>query len=184
MLDGTRVKHPKDIANDYFSSGDNVTNITFSATNASSTFRTTNCTLFDYYYILSNLGSGKNLSSLFEYPQNTDYGFFDIETNNNPDIRLFADCSQVTSLSSCFGRNASSKRIYLKSPTVEDGIVTIDNGLFSSLTSCTNFTEIFYTYKYVVDKYLFRRKNGNYPIASLSYFTPTHILNEPPLDYS
>jgi hypothetical protein len=140
--------------------------------------------LFDYYYILSNLGNGKSLENLFRQPQNSNYGFFNIETNNNPDIRLFENCSAVTSLSWCFGQNASSRHIYLKSPTIENGIVTEDDGLFSPLINCTSLTAIFNSYSYVVDKYLFRRKTNNYKITSLSYFTPSSVLNEPPSDYS
>lgn len=184
VLNGTKVKHPKDITNNYYSSGSKVTNITFGIAQSYAAFYQTKCTLFDYYYILSNLGSGTNLDNMFAYPQNTDYGFFDIENNNNPDVRLFADCTNVTSVNFCFSYNAGSHKLYLQSPTISNGTVTADNGLFSALVSCTDFSGVFYSYTYVVDKYLFRRMSNNYVMTSLNYFNPSYILNNPPSDFS
>jgi len=184
VLDGTRVRYPKDITSDYFSDDPNATNITFYTSTCTESFSTTNCTIFDYYYILSNLGNGKNLGSLFSYPQNTAYGRFNIENDNNPDIRLFENCSAVTSLSFCFGYSAGSNHIYLQSPTISENTVVTDDGLFSALINCTNINGIFYSYSYVCDRYLFRRKNGNYKITSYTYFTPNHVLNNPPENYS
>jgi hypothetical protein len=184
VLNSTTVKHPKDITTDYFSSGNKVTNITFNLANASYAFYQTNCTLFDYYYMLSNLGSGTNIADMFEFAQNTSYGLFDIETGNNPDTRLFTDCNNVTSIRGCFRRSGSTKRLYLKSPTVSSDTVTSDNGLFSPLINCTDFSTVFLGYYYVIDKYLFRRAVGNYKVTTINYFYPAYILNEPPVDFS
>lgn len=184
ILNGTKVKHPKDITNNYFSSGNKVTNITFGISNSSAAFYQTNCTLFDYYYILSNLGNGTTLNSMFAYPQNTTYGFFNIENGNNPDLRLFADCANITSVYFCFGYNAGGHKIYLQSPTVVNGTVTADDGLFSPLVNCDDFGGVFYSYTYVLDKYLFRRFSNNYIARYMNYFNPSYILNNPPTDFS
>lgn len=184
VLNGTIVKHPKDITVDYFSEGPKVTNLSFSISNSGSAFYQTNCTLFDYYYILSNLGTGTSLSSMFAYTKNENYGKFDIENGNNPDIRLFENCTNVLSVNHCFRISGTTKNIYLKSPTVSDNMIVSDNGLFSALTNCTDFSSCFLGYYYIIDRYLFRRLIGNYKIKTLNYFYPKYILNEPPVNFS
>lgn len=183
VLNGTKVKHPADISSELYSSGKGVTNITFGITDGSYGFYNTNCTLFDYYYLLYNIGAATSISCLFAYTNNTTYGKFDLSTNNNPDIRLFDKCGNVTSISFIFGYN-SGKTIYIPSPTVSAGSVTVDNGLFSKLVNCRNFTGVFYSYSYVIDRFLFRRTSGNYSITHLDYFTPSRILNVPPATIS
>lgn len=121
---------------------------------------------------------------MFAYPQNTTYGFFNIENGNNPDLRLFADCANITSVYFCFGYNAGGHKIYLQSPTVVNGTVTADDGLFSPLVNCDDFGGVFYSYTYVLDKYLFRRFSNNYIARYMNYFNPSYILNNPPTDFS
>ena len=197
VLNGTHVKHPIDIPSinspsDYFWNSNNATNMTFSTGNATDCFSGTNCTLFDIYYVLSNLGSATDLSTLFGYNKNTDYGGFNIENGNNPDTRMFNWATNVTSLSFIFrSPSGPTKRIYLTSPTVVDGIVTVNDGLYSPLVNCSNFSGVFYGYTYLCDRFLFRRSRNNEHYipdtvlsASMAYFNPTYVLNEPPSDFS
>lgn len=184
VLDGQRVKYPTDISVLGYNSGTKVTNLTFNGNYGFRAFTTTNCTIFDYYYMLSNLGGARHIGHMFAFPQNKEYGFFDINTGNNPDVRLFSCCSDVTSVEFCFGYNAQGHNIYLKSPSVTNGIVTADDGLFSPLINCRHFSGVFYQYTYGADRFLFRRLNGNYIAGYLNHFTPRYIANTPPSDIS
>ena len=121
-------------------SGRTVTNISF--TTGSSVFRRTNYTLFDVYYALSNLGSTTDCSAMFYGGVNLTYGRFNDSTGNSPNRYMFAKCTNVINLSSLFwGNESNTIRVY--SPTVEDGVVTVDDGLFSPLINTTNISDIF-----------------------------------------
>ena len=121
-------------------SGRMVTNMSF--TTGSSVFRETNYTLFDVYYALSNLGSTTDCSAMFYIGLNSTYGRFNDSNGNSPNRYMFAKCTNVINLSSLFWGNGSNTiRVY--SPTVEDGVVTVNNGLFSPLTNTTDISNIF-----------------------------------------
>ena len=127
-------------SSDLKQSGRIVTNMSF--TTGNSVLRGTNYTLFDVYYALSNLGSTTDCSAMFYNGLNSTYGRFDDSTGNSPNRYMFVKCGSVINLSSMFWGNGSNTiRVY--SPTVEDGVVTIDNGLFSPLINTTNISGIF-----------------------------------------
>lgn len=178
VLDGNRVKHPLDITNNFFGTGETDTNMTLSAYDVSATFRYTNCTIFDYYYILYNVDTNvRNLNSLFEYNENLDWGAFDYSHNNNIDKRIFTNCEQITDMYFLFGRR--SHKLYLQSPTINGENVTLDNGLFSPLKNVADLGGIFYGASYYCDRFLFRRANDNYKITTLTWFAPKACFNVP-----
>lgn len=172
------VKHPLDISEDLFTEGLGVTNMTFGVDDASACFYETNCTIFDYYYILTNIGIAKNISSLFAFPKNSTWGIFDISANNNVDKRLFRNCGSVTNISSIF--YYANHKVYLQSPTIDlnSKTVSADDGLFSPLTELTAMSYVFGG-TYYIDKYLFRRVVGNYKISNMTAFRPNVCFNEP-----
>ena len=178
ILDDNRVKHPLDISNDLFSDGDTTSNISLSANNLTNAFRYTNCTVFDYYYLLYNVDPiVTKLTSLFEYNQNTDWGLFDYRNGNNIDKRTFTNCGNITSVEMLFGRR--SHRVYLTSPTVSGTTVTADDGLFSPLVKAESLSGIFFGGTYYCDRFVFRRASGNYKLIELNWFAPVACFNKP-----
>lgn len=179
VLDGDRVKHPLEIASDLFSSGDTASNISLDNASVANAFRYTNCTVFDYYYLLYNIKpTVTTLNYLFEYNQNTDWGVFDYRIGNNIDKRIFSNCGNVTSATWLFGRR--SHRLYLQSPTVSNNTVTANDGLFSPLVNVKNINAMFYGATYYCDRFLFRRTTGStYSIEQMTYFAPNACFNNP-----
>lgn len=178
VLSGSRVMMPYEVLGlssptaigtaNLKQSGRTVTNMSFSTGN--STFRETNYTLFDVYYALSNLGSTTDCSNMFYNGLNSTYGRFNDSTGNSPNRNMFAKCTNVISVSSMFwGCGSNTIRVY--SPTVEDGVVTANDGLFSPLTSVTNIANIFGQYYTVVDRFVFRRTDSTqYKITNMARF--------------
>lgn len=119
--------------------GDKVTNMTFGSTSASYAFYGTNCTAFDAYYILWNIGSATNLSNIFAYVKQVMFGGADTSANNSPHRSMFTKCGKVTNLQSAFGYNRGSgnKNIVLYGPS------ETEEGLFGYLKACTNIALIF-----------------------------------------
>lgn len=175
-----KVKHPFDINVDLFSDGAEATNMVFGATNVSYCFSETSCTVFDYYYMFANVGVANVLTQLFSYPKNAIYGKFDITTGNNIDKRIFTNCAAVTSLGSAF--YGASHNMYLQSPTVNNqGVVTVDDGLFSPLVNVTSIDSIFSSgSSFYIDKYFFRRtSNQSYALKNIRLFRPATCFNAP-----
>ena len=175
-----KVKHPLDIVSldNFFSDGDQVTNMKLDVANVSNAFQRTNCTVFDYYYILANIGTSvRNINNLFIYAQNTDWGFFDYRNNNNIDSKTFINCGNVTSVSFIFGYNTNY--VYYKSPTITNGTVSDDNGLMSPLINATDISGMFYGGTYYCDRFIFRRNSGNYSANTLNFFNPVACFNTP-----
>ena len=188
VLNGNRVKHPLEISSNMFCDGDNVTNMKLVTATMTYGFRNTNCTIFDYYYILYNIGpSVRTLTQLFAYAQNSTWGIFDYRNEKNIDKRIFTNCGAVTNVSFLFGYK--THRVYLTSPTTQevydsetgitDRVPTADDGLFSPLTSVTNLSSVFYNGVYYCDKSVFRRLSGNYAITNLTRFKPEACFNYP-----
>lgn len=178
VLNGSKVKHPLDITSNFFSTGNNVTNITLDASNVSNAFQRTNCTVFDYYYILANLSSNvRTINSLFTYAVNADWGLFDYREGNNIDPRIFYNCGNITSAYFLFGYNANN--VYLTSPTIVNNAVSEDDGLFSPLVNITDLGGVFYGGSYYCDRFVFRRNSGNYKITNLTFFNPAACFNSP-----
>ena len=151
---------------DTFTTGSTATNIRFSNSPnlLTNLFRGTALTQFDVYYILCVLAlSNVKLSQSASFTFREIPTMFDWKTGNQPNRYMFYGCSMITS----FGETFSSGTTYLYSPTVEDGKVTADDGLFSPLTNLTSIGSMFGSI--VCSKYLFHRKDGTYPITSLSY---------------
>ena len=185
VLSGSRVmmpyevlglQSPTDITSaNLKQSGRGVTNMSFDI--GSSVFKATNYTLFDVYYALSNLGSATNCDSMFYSSKNSSYGRFDDSTGNSPNRYMFAKCSNITNFSSLFW-DCGSNKIRLYSPTVVDGSVTANDGLFSPLTSTTNIANIFGSYYTVIDRFIFRRTdNTQYKITNMARFF-AHLITE------
>lgn len=174
VLDGKRVKHPVEISGMVQDgqivkqAGEKVTNITYSQTNGSYMFYKTSCTTFDIYYTLYNIGALTILNNMFWGL--TSYAFeWTEEVDNSPNTHLFDKCGNVTSVSGCFRESVGKIRLF--SPTNNQTDVTSDDGLFSPLINCTNVSTIFFSSPAVfADRFVFRRKDGNYSLKSLDYF--------------
>ena len=188
VLNGNKVKHPLDISSSMFSDGNEVTNMSLITSDMSEGFRYTNCTVFDYYYILYNVGSSvRNLTNLFAYNQNSTWGRFDYRNGNNIDIRIFTNCGAVTNLSYLFGYR--THYLYLVSPTTQeqfdletgviDRIPIADDGLFSPLVNALYINSMFYQSTYYCDKSVFRKRSGNYSITQMNRFRPAACFKSP-----
>lgn len=151
--------------NDLFQSGSKVTNITFGITDVSNTFDGTNCTIFDLYYTLCNLGSAKILQSLFANLKNINYGVFNYE--NSPNLYIFNKATNVTSISFIMDQRANldTKKIRLFA------------GLFNPLVNLTELSGPFYGYSYIIDENIFKDSNFS-KLTTISYFYPKFILDD------
>lgn len=186
VLSGSRVRMPYEVlglsgptavdSSSLRQSGRTVTNMSF--TTGNSVLRETNYTLFDVYYALSNLGSTTDCSAMFYNGLNSTYGRFNDSNGNSPNRYMFAKCTNVTNLSSLFWGNGSNTiRVY--SPTVEDGEVTANDGLFSPLTNTTDISNIFGQYYTVVDRFVFRRTDSTqYKISNMARFYMSLIVED------
>lgn len=159
-----------------FTTGSTATNIRFAnrSSQLESLFRGTSLTQFDVYYILCVLA----LSNV-TIRQSASYTFKDITpamfnwgVGNQPNRYMFYGCSMITSFANTFSTIGST---FLYSPTVENGVVTADDGLFSPLTNLSSIASMFGSI--VCSKYLFHRKNGTYPITVLSYESVRRIYD-------
>lgn len=152
-----------------FASGDTVTNIKFTntANQTNELFRGTSITQFDVYYTLAMLALSEVTVSQSLYHTFYAGALFDWSTGNYPSKYTFYRCSMITAINEPVIIKGS---VFLPSPTVVDGEVTVDDGLLSPLI---NLTSVHYlagpSASIVCSKYLFRRKEGNYPIKSLTY---------------
>lgn len=183
IKDGNMIKTPweilKDNPDDFdnitwedtFQEGDNVTNFEISNNkNANGTYYnylyatfSNGCTLFDSYYFLCILalsGITTNQSAYYTFP----YGLFDWSKGLIPSRYTFYKCSCITSMKNLYGGSS----VYLYSPSVENGVVTKDNGLFSPLTGLTSISSCFNSESdgSVASKYLLHRKEGSYALIS------------------
>lgn len=191
VLSGTRVMLPCEVVNGEGNYGDanlfqgdanttGVTNMAFR--NLYACFANTSFTLFDVYYTFARLVQGLeiNATSSFQSGRNKE-GTFDDSTGNSPNRHMFDYAGGVTSLNSAFDFPAEYKPFVLYSPTHtkdDEGNETINNdGLFSKLTKCTDVGYMFWSMRFVIDRYLFRRNgNSSYAIQSLSGFNPMRII--------
>ena len=186
VLSGSRVMMPYEVlglsgptavdSSSLRQSGRTVTNMSF--TTGNSVLRETNYTLFDVYYALSNLGSTTDCGAMFYNGLNSTYGRFNDSNGNSPNRYMFAKCTNVINLSYLFWGNGSNTiRVY--SPTVEDGEVTANDGLFSPLTNTTDISNIFGQYYTVVDRFVFRRTdNTQYKISNMARFYMSLIVED------
>lgn len=159
-----------------FTTGSTATNIRFAnrSSQLESLFRRTALTQFDVYYILCVLAlSNVTISqdANFTFREITP-AMFDWSTGNQPNRYMFYGCSIITKFQNTFTTNDST---FLYSPTVENGVVIADDGLFSPLTNLYHIGSMFGSI--VCSKYLFHRKNGTYPIIILSYESVRRIYD-------
>ena len=159
-----------------FTTGSTATNIRFANRSGQleSLFRGTALTQFDVYYILCVLALSNvtiSQSANFTFREITP-AMFDWSTGNQPNRYMFYGCSMITSFGNTFSTNGST---FLYSPTVENRVVTADDGLFSPLTNLSSIGSMFGSI--VCSKYLFHRKNGTYPITGLSYESVRRIYD-------
>ena len=166
-----------------FTTGPTATNIRFAdkSNQLESLFRGTALTQFDVYYILcvlalSNVTTSQYASFTFREITPT---MFDWSTGNQPNRYMFYGCSMITSFDETFSTiekdSTESVSTFLYSPTVEDGVVIADDGLFSPLTNLSSIASMFGSI--VCSKYLFHRKNGTYPITVLSHESVRRIYD-------
>lgn len=158
-----------------FTTGSTATNIRFAdkSNQLESLFRGTALTQFDVYYILCVLALSNvttNQSASFTFRDITPV-MFDWSTGNQPNRFMFYGCSMITSFGQTFSISEKDSTeivsTFLYSPSVENGVVIADDGLFSPLINLSSIGNMFGSI--VCSKYLFHRKNGTYPITDLSY---------------
>lgn len=196
VVENNIIKHPTELGDEVYDSnndilkfqnGDVVTNMSINNTNAIYDFSNTACTLFDLYYILYNIGNATNLESIFRDTTSAKFTMSidtdnDVVYNNSLHVKTFKKCNNVTSLAWAF-RDIGSRFIIYSPSTDSVGNVTADDGLFSPLVNCTNFSGLFFGNTYLIDRFVFRRKPltnevaNVYNIKVLDWFTPTAIIN-------
>lgn len=166
-----------------FTTGPTATNIRFAnkSSQLESLFRGTALTQFDVYYILCVLALSNvtiSQSASFTFREITP-AMFDWSTGNQPNRYMFYGCSMIISFEQTFSINEedSTENVstFLYSPSVENGVVIADDGLFSPLINLTSAISMFGNI--VCSKYLFHRKNGTYPIINLFYENVTRIYD-------
>lgn len=183
VLDETRVKHPLEISGMIEDSilqkqsGNKVTNISFTKTDGSYMFYGTNCTLFDIYYALYNIGTLTSITYMFGQLKNARWEWTE-NADNSPNKNLFINCGNIVNADALF-YDSTSAGIRLFSPTFnEEGEVEQDNGLFSPLVNCTNIRLIFGRNIIYTDRFIFRRKSGNYKFTNIGYFRPGLVVDD------
>jgi hypothetical protein len=142
----------------------------FSATSAHSSFRNTNCSLFDIYYVFYNLGNLTDFSWAFAGLKTSKFEWTET-IDNSPNVKLFKNGANITNLAGCF-RDGTTKPCKILSPSHSGDTITGDDGLFSPLINCTNISTIFYGSQVYTDRFVFRRKSGNYKLIDIGYFYP------------
>lgn len=183
LLKASPSDYDKVVWSDTFTTGSTATNIRFAnrSNQLVNLFRGTALTQFDVYYALCVLalsGVTINQSASFAFREITPT-MFDWSTGNQPNRYMFYGCSMITD----FGNTFSIAGVtYLYSPTVENGVVTADDGLFSPLTKLNSIGSMFGTI--ACSKYLFHRKSGTYPITSLTYETVKRVYDSDELGSS
>lgn len=187
ILDSTgRVKHPTELyAGDiryHNISNTGVTRMWLGINNGSSLLAYTNSTIFDLYYILDMCDKDVNIEyidSIFYYSRNTNYGrfYWNASCDNSPHVKMFEHCTHVRSMQDAM-YGATGNIIRLKSPSHSGNTVTNDDGLFSPLTSLNTLTWPFRSYNFVIDRFCFRRKTGNYPITQFKDFRVYSIVGD------
>lgn len=157
-----------------FTTGSTATNMRFAdgSNQLESLFRGTALTQFDVYYILCVLALSNVTTNQYAYYTFKDItpAMFDWSTGNQPNRYMFYGCSMITRFTYTFStieaEDNTANPTFLYSPTIENGVVTADDGLFSPLIKLSS---IGYMFKYIVcSKYLFHRKNGTYPITDIT----------------
>lgn len=177
------VHHPTelftgDIRNQVISAT-GLTKMWFGISSGSGNFRNTNCTIFDMYYIMDMCDkevNTTNLDYLFYQNRNSTYGRFNWTAtyDNSPHIKMFEHCTHITrAYYFCNGSGV----IRFKSPTHTNSEVSADDGLFSSLTSLQSINWWFAGYTIVIDRFCWRRLNGDYVITTFNDFRPRYIIN-------
>ena len=166
-----------------------VTNMDFNTSDISDCFRATNLTTFDVYYVLTSIGYSGRVDRVGEGEQvvnitNIDNLFSDIQLNrlfswkDSPNRYMFSWAKNVVSARFAFSYSTDrDSAIRLYSPHVIDGEVIRDNGLYSPLTDLKNMEGMWANCKFVSDRFLFRRRTGNYKLQNINHFFPTAIIN-------
>lgn len=152
-----------------FYEGTQVTNMALANSDCSYTFRGTNCTVNDIYYILYTIkDSVTDISSLFAYVVNPNI-LFDFE----PDKYMFNKCSQVTNIDEIF-RTGLRNENNIKISSYKES----HQGLFTPLVNLTKFKGVFLGYnKYMIDKNIFKGATFS-KLKSIVYFNPNFIVDD------
>ena len=165
-----------------------VTNLDFNSSDISDCFRSTSVTTFDVYYVLTALGySGRprrlgvgeqvvnitNIDNLFSDCRNDLFNW-----NNSPNRYMFSWAKNVVRARFTFSFSGTEGNPFkLLSPYVVNGEILKDNGIFSPLTDLKDMEAMWANTPFVMDRYLFRRKTGDYKIQNINHFFPNMILN-------
>ena len=155
------------------------TNLVFNTTSASNSFRDTNCTLFDIYYVFYNIGSLQNFSYTFSGLSKARFSWSvvnGVEIDNSPHVNTFINGGNITTLGNCFRGIVSNCKIISPAHNSE-GEVTADNGLLSPLVNCADLDYAFGAANLYTDRFVLRRASGDYKFTSIGYFYP-HILTD------
>lgn len=193
-----RVLHPSEDTNMYntngivWQSGDNVTNLYLAlntyndTTNYVGLFSNTSCTLFDMYYVLCK-GVINNLTDarfLFRDSGVRTGCTIDISNftyyDNSLSRKTFVDAGNITDITNIIDSSNISGWLILYSPTHdENGNITADDGLFSPLTKLKKISLVGWASRFMIfDRFLFRRKSGNYVINTLEDLSPLYLVND------
>lgn len=149
------------------------TNMDFAGSNAHYMFSGTSCTQFDVYYFFSNLGTITSCSRTFNGLVNRIFNWTN-SYDNSPNRWMFKYCENVTSLDHTFYGSCGYYRIFSPEHTSESHI---ENGLFSPLTRLTSLGWAGHG-TYLADNFVFQRWSGNYVLTSISYFSPTLLVED------
>lgn len=168
--------------------GTKVTNVVINTKNLDYEFELTACTAFDIYYILSRCGKVTSMNCTFRFLQTNPFSWTS-SADNSPNRHMFENATSLVSIDQCFYQNKSTLiRLFSPDVTVDDSdtVSGTDNGLFSplvnTLTSCTN---LFYGYRIIFDRRLFRHTSSDYRISRFYYFANFNLVeNAETLSYS
>lgn len=153
-----------------------VTNFTWNISNPSSFFQQTACSLFDIYFFFSSIQpSWTDLSRVFYQSTIGRFGL-SATVDNSPDVHMFDQCGNITTMANLF--YSHSGYLTFKSPSHTGDTINADDGLFSPLVNLENMSRTWGGYTYVCDRFVFRRKTGNYKLLNLGYFYPALIVKD------
>lgn len=137
------------------------TNMDFGTTSLHQTFRNTQCTTFDVYYVFSNAPRVTTFTYTFAYipsPFN-----WSASVDNSPNRHMLRWATSLVSMHSCFyGVTGTTGYIRLFSPTRNGSVINTD-GFFSGVTgTLTTIYRAFLPWSIITDRFLFRHPTSNF----------------------
>lgn len=148
-----------------------VTNIQVGVTSLSSMFASTQCNLYDVYYMLQKCDDVTDISWMFQYVKTIKP---DTETNSLK-AEAFSHCGKVTNMDGLFYSCGFTTRI--PSPILDSTGKVTSNGIFQYMPNLIGFAQAFNGNTVYADDNLFHStQNGtNLSIRYISYFNPIFV---------